>query len=155
MVFRISSFNTDFEKDSGFVNSCSREMFLLSQYLVQPPFPMRRRKRLPKGCISMMVSTASLAYVLPNNQLSNRCRRAELDGNVPGHVLIQKGEAQPLPATPTAELQLLRGALKGCPASQWVSSCCNTTSGLLKWGREKEETILLRKEVWNSQRSVW
>lgn len=68
-----------------------------------------------------------------------------MDDNVTGQVLIQKGEAQPLPVTPTVELQQLRGALKECPASQWVSSCCNTLSSLLKFGRENEETILLRK----------
>lgn len=61
------------------------------------------------------------------------------------HVLIQKGEAQPLPVTPAVVLQQLRGDLKGVPASQWVSSCYNTLSSLLKFGREKEETTLLRK----------
>lgn len=99
IVFRISSFNRNFEKDSGFVSNCFREMFLLPT----PP-SLNKEEKTTRGMPCITVSTASLACVLPNKQVLNWCGRAELDDDVTGHVLIQKGEAQPLPATPTVEL---------------------------------------------------
>lgn len=115
---------------------------------MESPFPSISRKRLPKGHISKRVS---IAYVLQIKQLSKRCRGPRLGDNMAEDVLMQKREAA------TAIKLSSRAAAASVVPSQGVfsaspvSSCCNMTSNLLKLGRKKEETILLRNGFCNSR----